>query len=104
MPSFSFARRSPSGSAIHAFMRGLVLLPRNTARNVSLAAMIISLLRLSETKARIGEIAIDRKKLTRPRLIATTNTAGRNRHPPKNFWARVGVVGTDASPVLTRRR
>src|SRR4051812_45823351 len=32
MPSCSLARRSASGSAIHAFMRGLALLPRNTAR------------------------------------------------------------------------
>src|SRR5581483_974899 len=30
MPSCSLARRSASGSAIHAFMRGLVLLPRKT--------------------------------------------------------------------------
>ena len=32
MPSCSLARRSGSESPIHAFMRGLVLLPRKTAR------------------------------------------------------------------------
>src|SRR5712672_1366825 len=35
IPSRSLAPLSASGSAIHAFMRGLVLLPRKTARKVS---------------------------------------------------------------------
>src|SRR5215467_4117166 len=39
MPSCSLARRSASGSAVHAFMRGLVLLPRKTARYVLFVVM-----------------------------------------------------------------
>ena len=39
MPSCSLTRLSASGSAIHVFMRALVLLPRKTARNVSLVLM-----------------------------------------------------------------
>ena len=39
-----FARRSSSGSAFQAAMRGLVLLPRKTARYVSFVLMVISFL------------------------------------------------------------
>src|SRR5215467_10091791 len=39
MPCCSLARLSASGSAIHAFMRELVLLPRKTARYVSFVVM-----------------------------------------------------------------
>ena len=38
-PSFCFASRSASGRAFHAVIRGFVLLPRNTARNVLFAFM-----------------------------------------------------------------
>jgi hypothetical protein len=40
----SFARRSASGREFHDFIFGLVLLPRKTARYVSLVVMRLSLL------------------------------------------------------------
>jgi hypothetical protein len=39
MPCCSLARRSASGSAFHAAQFALVLLPRKTARNVSVVLM-----------------------------------------------------------------
>jgi hypothetical protein len=39
IPSRSFARRSASGREFHTFIFGLVLLPRKTARLVSLVLM-----------------------------------------------------------------
>src|SRR5262249_43124723 len=54
IPSCCFASRSASGRAFHAVIRGFVLLPRNTARNVSFVLMRFPFLYAlrAQTKAR----------------------------------------------------
>src|SRR5258706_13480816 len=54
IPSLSFARRSASGRASHAFLRGLVLLPRKIARYVLFMLMTFPFLYVLqvETEAR----------------------------------------------------
>src|SRR5262249_16723089 len=80
IPSCCFASRSASGRAFHAVICGFVLLPRNTARNVSFVLMKFPFLYAlrAQTKARYNT-----------QMINVGRTAGRRRRWPKN--QRVGA-------------
>jgi hypothetical protein len=78
---FSFASRSASGRAFHAVIRELVLLPRNTARNVLFALMRFSFLYVLRLKQKLDCIDADdrcwrRRSLRPPLALASMKAPG----------------------------